>query len=66
MSAPARICVLILQATGGGSRERAFKGVGRGVAEERENEERAEGGGKVAAGTASGGTLTLGTVPGME
>ncbi len=49
---------------GGGFKARAFGGMGRGMAEDSEKEERAGGGGKVAAGTASRGMLTLGTAPG--
>ncbi len=55
----------MLLATGGGSKARAFGGMGRGVAEDSEKEGRARGGGKVAAGTASGGKLALGTAPGV-
>ncbi len=63
---PDKICVLMLLATGDGSQARVFGGMGRGVAEDSEKEERAWGGGKVAAGTACGGMLMLGTAPGAE
>lgn len=66
MSAPDKICVLMLLATGGGSKVRAFGGMGRGMVEDREKEERAWGGGKVSAGTACGGMLVLETALGAE
>lgn len=56
----------MLLAMGGGSKMRAFGGMGRGVAEESEKEEQARGGGKVAAKTACGGLLMLGTALGVK
>ncbi len=45
---------------GGGSKARAFGGMGRGMAEDGGKEGRARGGEKVAAGAAIGGMLVLG------
>ncbi len=52
--------MLLLATGGGGSKARAFGGMGRGMAEDGGKEGRARGGEKVAAGAAIGGMLVLG------